>query len=94
MNKRPPPDDFDENPVWTPEMHARAKPAAEMHGQEIADGMVRKRGRPAGSASPASKRQVSLRIDPDVLDAYKAEGPGWQTRMNDALRDGLKRKRA
>jgi uncharacterized protein (DUF4415 family) len=94
MSKRPPPDDFDENPVWTEEMHARAKPASEVHGPEIAAAMVRKRGRPAGSVSPDSKRQVSLRIDPDVLAAYKAAGPGWQTRMNEALRKGLDRKRA
>jgi uncharacterized protein (DUF4415 family) len=27
-----------------------------------------------------------MRIDPDVLDAFKATGPGWQTRINDALK--------
>jgi uncharacterized protein (DUF4415 family) len=29
---------------------------------------------------------VSLRIDRDVLDHFQAEGPGWQDRINDALR--------
>jgi uncharacterized protein (DUF4415 family) len=32
---------------------------------------------------------VSLRIDPDVLEAYKATGKGWQSRMNEALRRGM-----
>jgi uncharacterized protein (DUF4415 family) len=32
------------------------------------------------------KVNQTLRIDPDVLDAYKATGNGWQTLMNDALR--------
>ncbi|MBB3015307.1 BrnA antitoxin family protein [Cupriavidus alkaliphilus] len=40
-------------------------------------------------AKPVSERKVNqtLRIDPDVLAAYKATGSGWQTLMNEALRD-------
>jgi uncharacterized protein (DUF4415 family) len=48
---------------------------------KIGDRIVR-RGRPAGSA----KQQVSLRIDTAVLDAFRAQGPGWQSRINAALR--------
>lgn len=40
------------------------------------------RGRPTGS----SKVAISLRIDADVLAKFKATGPGWQSRINDALR--------
>jgi len=29
---------------------------------------------------------VSLRLDEEVLDKFKADGPGWQTRINEALR--------
>ena len=47
----------------------------------------RKRGRPAGSAT---KEQVAIRFDHDVLTAFRTASPGWQTRMNDALRDWLK----
>ncbi|MCH8544987.1 MAG: BrnA antitoxin family protein [Alcanivorax sp.] len=45
-----------------------------------------RRGRP-----PASERkvQVSLRLDPDVIAAFRATGPGWQTRMNNALKEWL-----
>lgn len=32
------------------------------------------------------KVAVSLRLDPDVVARFKAQGPGWQTRMNEALR--------
>jgi uncharacterized protein (DUF4415 family) len=39
-------------------------------------------GRPAGS----SKEQVSLRLDREVVERFRAGGPGWQTRMNEALR--------
>ena len=35
---------------------------------------------------PNAKEQVSLRIDRDVLDHFQEDGPGWQDRINDALR--------
>jgi uncharacterized protein (DUF4415 family) len=47
----------------------------------------RKRGRPAGSGA---KEQIALRVDRDVLARFRAEGPGWQTRMNEALKDWLR----
>lgn len=34
----------------------------------------------------APKRLVSLRLDGDVIDRLRAAGPGWQTRVNEALR--------
>jgi uncharacterized protein (DUF4415 family) len=43
---------------------------------------VIRRGRPSGSA----KQPVSLRLDKDVLAHFRAGGPGWQSRMNEALR--------
>lgn len=44
------------------------------------------RGRPAGS----DKESTTIRFDRDILAAFRASGPGWQTRMNAALRDWLK----
>ncbi len=46
----------------------------------------RQRGRPAGS----DKESTTIRFDRDILAAFRAAGPGWQTRMNAALRDWLK----
>ena len=46
-----------------------------------------RRGRPKAAVT---KEPVKLRIDPDVLAAFRSGGPGWQTRMNDALRDWLR----
>jgi uncharacterized protein (DUF4415 family) len=37
-------------------------------------------------AIPGVKEQVSLRIDRDVLDYFQEAGPGWQDRINEALR--------
>lgn len=48
-----------------------------------ADDLLRRRGRPV---SLNAKRAIKLRIDPDVIDRFKADGPGWQSRMNVVLR--------
>lgn len=41
------------------------------------------RGRPRADVT---KVPTTLRLDPDVIAAFKADGPGWQSRMNAALR--------
>ena len=41
---------------------------------------------PRKTALPGVKEQVSLRIDQDVLEFFREGGPGWQDRINDALR--------
>ncbi|MBV9347054.1 MAG: BrnA antitoxin family protein [Pseudolabrys sp.] len=42
--------------------------------------------KPKANAIPGAKETVSLRIDRDVLDHFQGEGPGWQDRINAALR--------
>ena len=41
---------------------------------------------PKKTALPSVKELVSLRIDQDVLEHFQEAGPGWQDRINDALR--------
>ncbi|MDQ2079603.1 BrnA antitoxin family protein [Xanthobacteraceae bacterium Astr-EGSB] len=41
---------------------------------------------PKAPVVPGAKEMVSLRIDRDVLDRFQADGPGWQDRINAALR--------
>lgn len=45
-----------------------------------------RRGRPSQAVT---KVAVKLRLDRDVIAAFKVDGPGWQTRINQALRDWL-----
>jgi uncharacterized protein (DUF4415 family) len=91
MSKRKVSNPEDDNPVWGKAEFARARPAEEVlpeiFGKEVAEKLTKSRGRPK-SENP--KMPLKLRIDPDVVNAYKAEGEGWQTRMNDALRDYAK----
>lgn len=69
-------------PEATDEQIAQAKPFAEAF-PELMDSIRRSRGRPV-LENP--KQQVSLRLSPDVLAAFKATGKGWQSRIDDALR--------
>ena len=58
---------------------ARMRPHAEF---------MRNRGGRPRLANP--KEQVSIRYDAEVLEFFRATGDGWQTRMNDALREWVK----
>lgn len=42
--------------------------------------------KPASAGVPPAREAVSLRLDQDVLEAFQADGPGWQDRINAALR--------
>ena len=75
-----------ENPEWTEEDFKNARPFAEVF-PDLAESIRQARGRPAVEAP---KRQISLRLDPDVIDAFKATGKGWQSRINEALRKAAK----
>jgi uncharacterized protein (DUF4415 family) len=79
-----------ENPVWTKETFARARKARdvlpEIFGKATATGMLKRRGRPK---SGKARTSISLRLPPDTLARWKATGPGWQTRMAEALRKAI-----
>lgn len=50
--------------------------------------LLKRRGRPVGSGK---KVATNIRLDSDLVEAFKITGNGWQTRMNDALRDWAKK---
>lgn len=78
-------EDWDDNPIWSEEDFARARPTRELLGDAVADALIRKPGRPALQPGLA-KRPISLRLAPDVLEAMRATGRGWQTRAEAVLR--------
>lgn len=76
-----------ENPEWTEEDFKRAHPASELP-PEILAAFPRTRG----PQKTPKKVPVSLRLSPDVIEHFKAGGPGWQRRIDETLRKsaGLK----
>ncbi len=75
--------DEDDAPELTDDMIARAKLGQEVLPEYILAQSPRSPGRPR---KPSPKVQTTLRLDAEVIDFYKAGGPGWQSRMNGALR--------
>ena len=71
-------------PEATEDQLAQARPFTEAF-PALADAMRKNAGGRPKADNP--KVAVSLRLDPEVVARFKADGPGWQTRMNRALRD-------
>lgn len=74
-----------DNPEWTEDDFARARPASEVLGKEAATLLVRKRGRPA-KPPEERKKQLTLRLSPDLRTAMRSSGTGWMNRAEKALR--------
>ena len=83
----------EENPTWTEADFARASGPEALSPAELAafPRTAAKLGRPK---LPETKIAVKLRLDPDILAGFKADGPGWQTRINAALREAVAKRRA
>jgi len=71
--------DPDDAPELTDDFFERAD-------EYVGEKLIR-RGRPKAERP---KLALTLRYDADIVEAFKATGKGWQTRMNAALRDWLK----
>jgi uncharacterized protein (DUF4415 family) len=69
-----------ENPEWSVQDFRRARPFA-----KAIPSLARGR-RVRGSQKRPTKVAVSLRLTREVIERFKADGPGWQTRIDEALK--------
>jgi uncharacterized protein (DUF4415 family) len=84
-------DEVSDNPEWTDEELANARPAREVLPPAFFEALARKRGQRGPQKAP-TKVAISIRLSKDVIDAFKADGPGWQARIDEALRAAVKRR--
>ena len=73
----------DENPEWTQDMFDRAT------GIDGLSPSLQKKLRSRGPQRALTKVATTVRFDVDVVDHFKAGGPGWQTRINSALKKAI-----
>ena len=73
-----------ENPEWTDE---KVEQSVRIGALPVTLQAKLRRGRPQASVT---KERITRRLSPDVVDALRATGSGWQTRMDAALKDWLK----
>ena len=78
----------DNNPKWTEADFAKARPPEEVLPPELPAQFKATRG----PQKAPTKVAVSIRLSPDVIAHFKAKGPGWQSRIDDALRKVAKLK--
>lgn len=78
-------DEVSDSPEITREDMKKARPFAEAF-PELAESIKRARGRPKAEVT---KTRVTLRLDPDVVEGFRAQGDGWQSKINEALRRAL-----
>jgi len=92
MTRKPNPELIDtEAPEADEKWFANARPAQEalpeLFGDVAAREMLKpKRGRPIAAQT---KDHVNIRLDADIVQSFRRTGVGWQTRLNNALRDWL-----
>ncbi len=72
-----------DNPEWTEQGFSSPQSASEALPPEVYAALRRPRGRPKAQDL---KVFTGIRLDADLLEAFKATGKGWQTRVNAALR--------
>jgi uncharacterized protein (DUF4415 family) len=83
-------DDWDavDSPELTDEELANLRPAKDVLPPALFDTLPKRRG----LQKTPTKVAVSIRLSRDVVDAFKAKGPGWQSRIDEALRASLRKK--
>lgn len=76
-----------DNPEWSAEDMAQARPAHELlpslFGAARTEALLTSRGRPKAEVT---KVRVGIRLSPEVLEHFKSSGSGWQTRIDAVLR--------
>lgn len=80
----------EENPEWTEKDFREARPLSEV-APGIVEAILRYRGQRGRQKAP-TKELISLRVDRDVVAAFRASGSGWQARANDALKAYVRRR--
>ncbi len=66
------------------------KSAAEVLPPDLLTALPKRRPGQRGPSKHPTKEAIQIRLSPDILSVFRATGQGWQTRVNDALRDWLK----
>ena len=89
MNNKPDPEMIDnENPELTDAMFARARPAVEVHPELVAESLCTR-----GQQKLPVKVATSIRLSQEVIEYFKRDGKGWQTRLDNFLCDAIAREK-
>ena len=91
MKKRKTSKHTDDAPELDAKWFARARSAREVLPPELVAAFPKRRPGQRGPGRAPVKVPTTIRVDADVLSGLKASGKGWQTRVNEVLRNWLKK---
>lgn len=80
-----------DNPEWSAGDFQQAMPAKQFFDAKAYENLVALKRKPGerGPQKAAVKERITIRLSPEVVSRFRATGPGWQTRVDDALADWL-----
>ena len=82
----------DDNPEWTKaDFAAATKFPGGLRLKDLKPGELERLVRKRGPQRAPTKIPVSIRLSPEVVKHFKAKGPGWQSRIDAALRKIVKK---
>ncbi|USX28535.1 BrnA antitoxin family protein [Oxalobacteraceae bacterium OTU3CINTB1] len=81
-----------DNPEWSAGDFRQSKSAKEFFDDGTYENLVTLKRRPGerGPQKAAVKERITIRLSPEIVSRFRATGPGWQTRIDDALADWLR----
>lgn len=83
-------------PDLTEEELARMRPASEVVPEIVAAykaGTLKRRRGERGPQKAPKKRMLTIRFSQEVIEYFRATGPGWQTRMDEVLKEWIRSQR-
>ena len=78
-----------DNPPLSDDWFDKARPAREVVPHLVANPPRQVRG----PQKAPTKERVTLRLDPEIVNHFRAGGKGWQSRINETLRRAVKRQK-
>ena len=78
-----------DNPEWTEEDFAAARPAREVLPKELVAALPKRKPGQRGPQKAPTKIAVALRLDREIVEHFRASGEGWQTRINNVLAQSI-----
>jgi uncharacterized protein (DUF4415 family) len=80
-----------DSPELTDDELASMRPTREVLAPALFQALTKRGQGQRGPQKTPRKVAISIRLSPDVLEAFKSKGPKWQTMIDDALREAIKR---
>jgi uncharacterized protein (DUF4415 family) len=82
-----------ENPEWTEADFKNARSASEVLPNDLMEVLPKRKPGQRGRQRSPKKELISIRLQADIVEFFRAQGPGWQARIDSALKEWVREHR-